>query len=456
MASSTLSAPAAPPREEIAKIIARDAYTTSRQDESASPHTHKGYLIRMADDEKRSWTHVLSELGVNQTHSPQVFGRTVRMAAVDLSHEEARTISRRGNVASIEKNYIRRAAVMPSKSKARVMARGWRHDIRRRQADSMVVQNTATWGLERISTNATIDLGDRNAEDTFFKYKFDRLSGSGVDVYVLDSGININHVDFAGRAKMVFTAFDDNGEDKAGHGTHTAGTVGSLTYGVAKNVNIMGVKVLNDKGEGEDAGISKGIDAVIDMHEERKAKLGFMGSVITMSIGEGGTSITLGDIVRRASQAGIHIVVSAGNEGGDACGADPARLSTQMPVITVGATDIQDQRAKFSNWGKCVDIHAPGVDVVSTWNEGNRSVKSEEGTSMAAPHVAGVIATELAKNGQFKTDPEGMKKWIMANALDGVIKGGDKVMGGAKYLLNTGIGGGSSNTTMKAYYMKSF
>ncbi|KAF3921545.1 Cerevisin [Arthrobotrys entomopaga] len=419
---------------------------------AASPpkSDHNGYLVVVADHEERSWDAVLQDLGVHNNTKVKTFGKTVRMFSMDMSHLEARGLASYDNIKHVEKNYRRRAMVMPSKTKPKQMGRSFRpgnpgHQYEnakfKRQADAIVEQTTAPWGLERISAPGKVIPGDRKTEDLFYKYKFDRLSGAGVDVYVLDTGINVNHVDFGGRAKMVFSAFNDMGEDENGHGTHTAGTIGSLTYGVAKNVNLLGVKILDKDGEGDDENIAAGIDAVIDSHEKRKTEPGFMGSVISMSLGGIGTSVSLADIVRRASQAGIHIAAAAGNDGTDACRSDPGRLTTQMPVITVGATDIEDKVADFSNWGKCVDVHAPGVSVVSTWKDGNRSIKSEDGTSMAAPHVAGMIATELARNGQFKLDPVGMKKMILNKSLNGTVAAASKTpTQGMMMLLNTGMG----------------
>ncbi|KAK6539331.1 hypothetical protein TWF694_009564 [Orbilia ellipsospora] len=441
---STLAAPTRASRSQSHEAPAAAAPPPSRKAAVSPPKSdHNGYLVVVADHEERPWDAVLQDLGVHNSTKVKTFGKTVRMFSMDMSHLEARGLASYDNIKHVEKNYRRRAMVMPSKSKPMVMGRSFRpgHENAKRQADAIVEQSTAPWGLERISTPGKVVPGDRKTEDLFYKYKFDRLSGAGVDVYVLDTGINVNHVDFGGRAKMVFSAFNDMGEDENGHGTHTAGTIGSLTYGVAKNANILGVKILDASGEGDDENIAAGIDAVIDSHEKRKTQPGFMGSVISMSLGGIGTSVSLADIVRRASQAGIHIAAAAGNDGTDACRCDPGRLTKQMPVITVGATDIEDKVADFSNWGTCVDVHAPGVSIVSTWKDGNRSIKSEDGTSMAAPHVAGMIATELARNAQYKMDPEGMKKMILGKSLNGRIAMPTKTpTQGVMMLLNTGMG----------------
>ncbi|KAK6344814.1 hypothetical protein TWF718_006768 [Orbilia javanica] len=410
------------------------------------------FLFILADHEKRSLGEVIDEIGLDHTKAT-TFGTHMRGFSISLPESEAQDIASLENIAFMQKNHKRSGPVTNLKLKSRDMTSSASFALSKRQANALVEQTTAPWGLERISQKDKIELGDRRVDDLFFKYHFDRLSGDGVDVYSIDSGINIDHVDFNGRAKMIFTAFGDDGRDEHGHGTHTAGTIGSLTYGVAKNVNILGCKVLDATNFGSDAGIIAGIDAALASHLKRKDQPDFKGSVMNMSLGGPAFAPAMSDLLRRALNAGMHIVVAAGNDNTDACASDPGRLTTQIPIINVGAVDITDNRWVQSNFGKCVTLHAPGVGVVSTWNVGPRAVMAIDGTSMAAPHVAGVVADLLAKNPALKLDPKGMKELLLSKSLEGGVKGIEKVIPGGNFLLNTGMGimtpEASSDTTMR-------
>ncbi|RVD86941.1 uncharacterized protein DFL_005192 [Arthrobotrys flagrans] len=409
------------------------------------------FLFILAEHEKRSVGEVIDEMGLDHTKAT-TFGIHMRGFSISLPESHAHDIASLESIAFMQKNNKRSGPVANWNLKSRDMTSSASFALSKRQANTLVEQTTAPWGLERISRKEIIELGDRKVEDLFFKYHFDRLSGDGVDVYSIDSGINIDHVDFNGRAKMIFTAFGDDGKDEHGHGTHTAGTIGSLTYGVAKNVNIFGCKVLGKDNFGSDAGIIAGVDAAFASHMKRKDQPGFKGSVINMSLGGPDFLPALSDLLRRALNAGMHVVVAAGNENSDACSSDPGRLSTQIPIINVGAIEITDNRWVHSNFGKCVTLHAPGVGIVSTWHTGPRTVMALDGTSMASPHVAGVVADLLAKNPALKLDPKGMKELLLSKSQKGGVKGIEKVIPGGDFLLNTGMGdmlpGEASNTTM--------
>ncbi|EPS41782.1 hypothetical protein H072_4265 [Dactylellina haptotyla CBS 200.50] len=306
----------------------------------------------------------------------------------------------------------------------------------------LMEQATAPWNLQRISSADPIPADGRLITELTYKYRFDKLSGAGADVYVVDSGLDIHHPEFQGRAQMLFSAFDDDGRDVDGHGTHVAGTVGSLTYGVAKNANLYGCKVLSDEGDGSDDGIAAGIDAALTSHLLRMKQPDFAGSVMNLSLGSPKKSRVLFDVIQRAAQAGMHITIAPGNDNKDACTDFPAGYTKDIPsLLSVGASDIDDFRASFSDYGSCVDIHAPGVGIVSTVPDGKKVPK--EGTSMASPAVAGVIAAELIRNPQFKLDPVGMKKHIIDLAKKGAVKAkkGDTVPEGGRDLLNTGFPG---------------
>ncbi|KAK6519141.1 hypothetical protein TWF281_003830 [Arthrobotrys megalospora] len=392
----------------------------------------------------------------------QTFGESFR--AFTMSMPKTRSVNLAGmeGVAFVQKNF-RRNKQVPKRSSTHSTQRNIIHSpptglLRRRQIlpptagnqtdpsfkTELIQQSTAPWNLQRISSQSPIPPDGRNITELTYKHRFDRLAGTNVDVYIVDSGINISHPDFGGRAKILFSAFQDDGKDVDGHGTHVAGTAASLHYGVAKNANIFGVKVLDDNGGGSDAGIAAGIDAVLTSHNSRKGQQNFAGSVINMSLGAPEKSQIIYEAIKRATDAGIHLTVAPGNDNKDSCTDFPAGYVDEIPsIIAVGATDIDDIRADFSDFGRCVTIHAPGVMIVSTTKDGG--IGDKDGTSMATPAVAGVLADQLAQNPQFKLDPLGMKKFLVEKAQKGVIKlkVGDKAVDGGtpRTLLNTGIEG---------------
>jgi subtilisin family serine protease len=227
-----------------------------------------------------------------------------------------------------------------------------------------------SWGLDRI--DGTLDAG----------YRFDQ-TGAGVNVYVLDTGIRLSHHDFGNRADTFLDMLGGDGTDRQGHGTHVAGTVGGATFGVAKQVAVHSVRVLDPTGLGRWSDIIQAIDSVIIS--------GRRPAVINMSLG-GPTFEKADTAVQRAVRAGITVVVAAGNDGSDACDSSPAR---EPLAITVGATTRADRLAGFSNRGACVDILAPGDEIISAGNSDDTGSASKRGTSMASPHVAGAAALFL-------------------------------------------------------------
>ncbi|KAF7428899.1 serine protease [Pleurotus ostreatus] len=259
------------------------------------------------------------------------------------------------------------------------------------------IEKGAPWGLARISHRSKLGFS------TFTKYLYDDEGGDGVDVYVIDTGININHVEFEGRAFWGKTIpQNDVDEDGNGHGTHCAGTIASRKYGVAKKANVYAVKVLGSNGSGSMSDVVAGVTWAAESALAKKdqaarelaatGKTSHKGSVASMSLG-GGKSPALDRAVNAAVDSGIHFSVAAGNDNRDACNYSPAAAEK---AVTVGASTLGDDRAYFSNHGPCVDVFAPGLNILSTWNSGPTAVATLSGTSMACPHVAGLLAYFLS------------------------------------------------------------
>lgn len=268
--------------------------------------------------------------------------------------------------------------------------------------NSQLIQNNTSWGLARISQKNRLKIFDEQ------KYYYDSNGqGENVDVYILDTGINVLHKQFDQRVTWGKTIPPNEiNLDNNGHGTHCAGIVGSKEYGVAKKANLIAVKILDSKGDGEMSDLIKGIEYVSQQHiNNTKNNSEFKGSVINLSIGAE-KSFALDLTIHAATELGVHVVVAAGNEDEDACSSSP---SDSTDAITVGAMTFSDYRAFFSNWGKCVDIFAPGFNIMSTWiGPQNNEIKSLTGTSMASPFVAGLAAYLLSllpeKSSQFNVN----------------------------------------------------
>jgi subtilisin family serine protease len=206
-------------------------------------------------------------------------------------------------------------------------------------------------------------------------------TGYGVTAYVIDTGIETSHGEFGGRAWVGYDAFGGSGQDCNGHGTHVAGTIGGATYGVAKAVALVAVRVLDCGGNGSTGLTLAGMDWVRYYHGSP--------AVVNMSMG-GGASQAIDDAVHNLTLAGVTVVVSAGNNSYDACNNSPARAAE---AITVGATTAYDAQSSYSNYGSCLDVYAPGDGIRSAWLYGGSNII--DGTSMASPHVAGVAALYL-------------------------------------------------------------
>ncbi|XVV00052.1 S8 family peptidase [Actinosynnema sp. CA-248983] len=259
--------------------------------------------------------------------------------------------------------------------------------------------NPPSWGLNRIDQR---DL----PLDTGYTYP---NTASNVTAYVIDTGIRTTHSDFGGRAVWGTNTVDSNNTDCNGHGTHVAGTVGGTAYGVAKGVKLVAVKVLNCQGSGSFAGVAAGIDWVTGDHTSGPA-------VANMSLGAQGSNATTENAVRNSIADGVTYAIASGNSNADACNFTPARVAE---AVTVNASDVNDGRASFSNYGTCTDIFAPGVNITSAWMTNDTATNTISGTSMAAPHVAGGAALLLGATPTLT--PAQVQSQLIANSTTGKI-----------------------------------
>jgi aqualysin 1 len=335
------------------------------------------YIVVLKDaDDAESVDAKSSKLGARYgLRSGQVFKRALRGFVVNGNEAQARALAKDPEVAYVAED-------------------SWIH------ADT--TQSSPTWGLDRID--------DRSLPvDSSYTYV---PRGGGVHAYVIDTGIRSTHNEFGGRVSLDYTAFSDSygASDCHGHGTHVAGTIGGSTYGVAKEVSLHAVRVLDCSGSGTTSGVIGGIDWVTDNHVSP--------AVINMSLG-GSASTALDTAVQEAINAGITVVVAAGNDGASACNYSPARASN---AITVGATNSSDAKTSWSNYGSCVDIFAPGDGITSATEDSDSSTASWSGTSMASPHVAGVAAIHLELNPD--ATPSEVATALFAAASTGKVTGG--------------------------------
>ncbi|HEX6683410.1 MAG TPA: PKD domain-containing protein [Candidatus Limnocylindrales bacterium] len=279
-----------------------------------------------------------------------------------------------------------------------------------------------SWGLDRVDQR---DLPLDNS------YTYPN-NGSGVTAYIVDTGIRISHSDFGGRARhgRDFIDNDADASDCHGHGTHVAGTTGGSSFGVAKGVQLVAVRVLNCAGSGSFAQIVAGVDWVT-ANAVRPA-------VANMSLGGTGTNATLETAVTNSVNSGVVYAIAAGNSNANACNFTPARTPA---AVTVGATAINDARSSFSNFGTCLDIFAPGTNITSAWFSSDTATNTISGTSMASPHVAGGAALVLSANPGFTAQQ--VRDRLVADATPGKVTTPGTGSPNSLLFVNTTPGGGN-------------
>jgi hypothetical protein len=273
-------------------------------------------------------------------------------------------------------------------------------------------QTGSIWNLDRVAL--------RNIANLDGHYHYPPGAGQGVIAYIIDTGVLLTHSDFGGRAAFGFNSVDSNNADCNGHGTHVASTVGGNVYGVAKRVTIIAVKVLNCAGSGSNAGVIAGVDWSANDYRARGTSA---RAVANMSLG-GARSAASNTAVQNAIAAGVQFAIAAGNSNTDACNSSPASVPTGVTVASTaliqnGAGNQQDQRSSFSNFGTCVHVYAPGSAITGAWIGNNNAQNTISGTSMAAPHVCGVLA--LMAGVGTKLSSADLKTKFLAATTGGIV-----------------------------------
>ena len=357
-----------PPGQDVAKLHRKgpraipNRYIVVLDQDAAGPSADVETAARLTQD-------VLRGFGRAADH---LYSNALNGFSVELTEAEAVAISEDPRVAFVEED-----AVM----------------------ETQITQTNPPWGLDRINQRSL-------PLTNIYSYT---TTGAGVNVYVIDTGIRLTHTEFGGRAFAAFDSFGGNAVDCNGHGTHVSGTIGGSTYGVAKSVRLFAVRVLSCSGSGSTSGVIAGVDWVTG-HRINPA-------VANMSLG-GGPSSALDSAVRNSIASGVTYSIAAGNSNMNAANASPARVAE---AITVGSSTRTDARSSFSNFGSVVDVYAPGSSILSAYYTSNTASATLSGTSMAAPHVAGVAARilQLSPN----ASPATVRNEIVNTATTGVPTG---------------------------------
>ena len=353
---------------------------SSTPGELVSTNGSKGYIVVYKNPTAPSEKKIF---GANTTNTPNTLrmsAQMVQMKAQALAHNSG------GKISNIYSRALSGFAVQVPKNNIQKFLSDAKNDptidyVEENKPvylDAVTTQSNVPWGLDRID-QAKLPLNKQ------YSYAYD---GSGVNAYVIDTGLNSMHDDFTGRVGEGFSvAADDLGtKDCKGHGTHVAGIIGGTTSGVAKKVKITPIRIFDCEGSSSISGIVAGIDWIIEN--------GQLPAVVNMSIGIS-VNRTIDDAVIRLVDEGYVAVASAGNFAGSACHQSPARVHKVIAVAASYIQDNQDISAYFTNYGKCVDLFAPGAGILSAWFSDNNAYKYLNGTSMSAPHVAGVAALYL-------------------------------------------------------------
>ncbi|MBY8848652.1 S8 family peptidase [Saccharothrix sp. MB29] len=360
------------------------------------------YVVVLEDDAVVQASDLTSKHGGTVTAT---WRHALRGFAVDASEAEARRLAADPAVASVsEDGLVRAVDVQP---------------------------NPPSWGLDRI------DQRDLPLDSS---YSYGTTAGN-VRAYVLDTGIRTTHTTFGGRATWGHDAVDGTNTDCNGHGTHVAGTIGGSQYGVAKDVRLVAVRVLNCAGSGTFAQVISGVDWV--------TANAVKPAVANMSLGAAASAATapLEAAIRNSIASGVTYAVASGNSNADACGYSPALVGE---AITVNASTSGDARASFSNYGRCTDLYAPGQSITSSWHTGDAAANTISGTSMATPHVAGAAALHLAAR------PGDAPAAVQAALVDAATPGKvtDPGAGSPNRLLHTGTTTGGPSTVVAVRYLR--
>jgi subtilisin family serine protease len=362
----------------------------------------EGPVRRVAERMRDEYIVVLKE-GVAR-RGRAAAGPTVASVAADLARVHGAVVER------VFEHALRGFGARMTAARAAALAADPRVDYVEEDGTVRLVATEvdATWGIDRIDQRAL-------PLSTTFSYT---STGSGVTAYIIDTGIRFSHSEFGGRARSGFDAVNGGSADDCnGHGTHVAGTVGGATYGVAKQVSLVAVRVLNCLGAGSNAKVIAGIDWVTGDHAPG------VPAVANMSLGSTSTSDALDSAVRSSIADGVSYVLAAGNGNlfgipQDACTTSPARV---VEAMTVSATNKNDKKPFWANYGDCVDWFAPGVGITSSWDTSDTATATLTGTSMAAPHTTGVAALYLELNPG--ATPAQVRDALFAKTTMGIVGG---------------------------------